>query len=73
MQAQKLFGTHQMAFSSLQSHYGNPFSPTTTSPPQPPSDHLANIKEDDAEPTPTVRPANYERTTQSVLGASMGM
>lgn len=83
MQAQKLPGPNQMAFSSLQSHslYGdmrNPFSPTTNLPQDPidvstrRSYHLANIIEDDAEPT-NARPANYERTTQSILGASMGM
>ncbi|XP_037038233.1 autophagy-related protein 9A isoform X2 [Bradysia coprophila] len=81
MQAQKLLGPNQMVFSGLQSHYGdnrNPFSPTTNLPTDPidlsshRSYHLANINEDDAEP-PNARPANYERTTQSVLGASMGM
>lgn len=82
MQAQKLLGPHQMAFSGLQSHYGgNPFSPTTSTMGAPPFDsmdpssrpsHLANISEDDPEPA-NARPANYERTTQSVLGASMGM
>lgn len=92
MQAQKLLGPNQMAFSDnanianfsgLQSHYGygevrNPFSPTTNLPADPidmstrRSYHLANINEDEAEPT-NVRPANYERTTQSILGASMGM
>lgn len=73
-----------MAFSSLQPHYGynevrNPFSPTTNLPQDPidgssthrRSYHLANINEDESEPTQ--RPANYERTTQSILGASMGM
>lgn len=81
MQAQKLLGPNQMAFSGLQSHYGNPFSPTSNLPPDAMdvssrrSYHLANITEDDAEvgAAPNQRPANYERTTQSVLGASMGM
>ncbi len=87
MQAQKLLGANQMAFSGLQSHYGygevrNPFSPTTNLPQDPMemssrrSYHLANINEDETEqqpPTNTTRPANYERTTQSILGASMGM
>lgn len=83
MQAQKLLGPNQMAFSGLQSHYGygevrNPFSPTTNLPQDPidvssrRSYHLANINEDEAEAT-NARPANYERTTQSILGASMGM
>lgn len=83
MQAQKLLGPNQMAFSGLQSHYGygevrNPFSPTTNLPQDPievssrRSCHLANINEDEAEAT-NARPANYERTTQSILGASMGM
>lgn len=83
MQAQKQLGPNQMAFSGQQSHYGygevrNPFSPTTNLPQDPiqlslrHSYHLPNINEDDAEPTNT-RPANYERTTQSILGASMGM
>lgn len=83
MQAQKLLGPNQMAFSGLQSHYGemrNPFSPTTNVPQDPidmssrRSYHLANINEDDAERgETTIRPVNYERTTQSILGASMGM
>lgn len=83
MQAQKLLGPNQMAFSGLQSHYGygevrNPFSPTTNLPSDPievsarHSYHLPNINEDESEATNT-RPANYERTTQSILGASMGM
>lgn len=85
MQAQKLLGPNPMPFSSLQSHYGyseprNPFSPTTNLPQDPidassinrRSYHLANINEDESEVTNT-RPANYERTTQSILGASMGM
>lgn len=82
MQAQKLLGPNQLAFSGLQSHYGetrNPFSPTTNLPSDPiemssrRSYHLANINEDDTEATTNTRPANYERTTQSILGASMGM
>lgn len=84
MQTQKLLGPNQMAFSGLQSHYGyssdvrNPFSPTTNLPHDPidfssrRSYHLENINEDEAEPKNT-RPANYERTTQSVLGMGMSM